>query len=43
MALSMQLQCFLGSEKMEFVDTDFIWMVTTIQSLIILTERIDKM
>jgi len=41
MALSMQLQCFLFSGKMEFVDTDFIWMVTTIESLISLTEYID--
>ncbi len=30
--------CFLCSGKMEFVDTDLIWMVTTLQFLIILIQ-----
>ncbi len=29
MALSMQRQCLLCSGKIEFVNTDFIWMETT--------------
>ncbi len=40
MALSMKVQGFLCSGKIEFVDMDLIWMETTIQSLIILTEFI---